>query len=319
MKFPLSILLLVCSCSLSVAEDMVLKDGRRLEDIHVLEEGADFARVRHSEGIARVDASNLTEAWQQKLHLTPEEVTDKKTKLSEQNKAKIRLQKERDRMLRESLSDAEKSPRYLKGTEILKMMTLYTNLEPLEAEAAALRWNISEAQRVGLSDQAENFKVQLASYEPILQKLQRQREESMQYWKDIQSDYEKLAASSDEKISKLSSQVSTLRKDLNDVKNTPAETRMVVYREPYYTPPQIIVPPVIRPPLICPPRPRTITTTKNSVQIGPARAPQNVPSRPVQLQPGIVPANVRPAEVRPAVRSGGGRGAPVRENGVMNR
>lgn len=319
MKLHFTILLLACSCTLVAAEDMILKDGRNLKDIRILEEGADYVRVEHHEGIARVDVSMMTDGWKEKLHLTPEEVSEKKKRLAEQNRERVRLQKERDRQVRESLSEAEKTPRYLKGADILKMVSVFTSMDPIEAEAAALRWNMAEAQRVGMSEQADLFKSQLASYEPNLQKIQQQRQEDELYWKNMQSDYERMMNDSREKMASLSSQINSIRKDLKEVSSRPTETRTVVYREPYYTPQQIIVPRVeretvvVRPPRIYPPRPVNVTTTKNSISIGPGTSHPRPSSdsshsrppfvRPAEVRPAMVnPAGVKPAQVHPAIQ-----------------
>ncbi len=292
------------------AEDMPLKDGRILHDVNILEQGVDYVRVAHNEGISRVYATNLTNDWREKLHLLPEQVAEKKNMLAARNEENARQQKERDLQLRESLSEAEKMPRYIRGTDILKMVSAYATMDSLEAEAAALRWNMAEATRVGMSDQAEYFKVQLVAFEPGLTALRERREENTRRMMAMHSEYEKALNASNEKMAQLSSQISTIRQDLKEVSTRPTETK-VVYREPYYTTPRIVVPAVQRetvivspPRNICPPsRPVNVSTTRNTISVGPGTSFPSSSVRPATVTPAVVhPAKVTPAIVQPARR-----------------
>ncbi len=254
--------------TMSLADDMTLRDGQELHGYKILSSGVDSVRILHDEGITTISASELTDEWQALLNMTPEEVDSRKREVARRNKEKEQARQDRENSLRQSLNESERVPRYLQGADITAMLAGYTSLDAAEAEAVALRWNIGEAKRVGLRDQASVFQDRLNSYSDALQTAKKKREDANAYWTTLQSNYEQLKASSEANIASLKKQVSSLKNEVETTKSSSSQT--VVYTPPVYIPPP--QPPVI----ITPPAPVRINPVK---PVAPVR-PINV-TRPV--------------------------------------
>lgn len=162
MKAHFPILLSVCIAAMTCqAEDITLQDDRVLQDIRILDVGSDYLRISHSSGISNVKAADLPQDLQVKYKLTAEEVAARKQEAQQRQNEK--WQKQRD-----SLSNAEKHPRYLKPREITDIVAVNTRMTSLEAEAAAARWNLSEARRVGDKEMSDLYVQALAAIQPQL-------------------------------------------------------------------------------------------------------------------------------------------------------
>ncbi len=301
MRFYLAIIFLISLLPWATAENIVLKNGRTLVDVHILEQGIDYVRVRHNDGITRLEAEDLSDTWKTRLHLTPSEIQNKRQEQDRALTEQRRERQERDEALRATLSEAEKNPRYLSGADIVRMIGSYVHIESVEAEAAALQWNANEAQRVGLSDQAEDFMNRLKSYSVELERLRRERETSNQYWKNLEERYQHLTTESERRLDSLSNQVEGLRRELDSKSNS---SRTVIYTTPtpttYYSPwyyerrkPVVVV----RQPPVPPRRPRPQRIIKQTPFLRNSSRPNSSYVRPAKTRPAQ-PAKLQPA--RPA-------------------
>ena len=246
--------------NVSVAEDISLKDGRVFKDATVSDKGLDFIRVHHSEGIAKVSFRDLSEDLQKKYNMTEQAVQNRVAAQQQKNQAQKAREEESARKLRESLSDAEKSPRYMKGADISRLMVSVSDISPVEAEYAALVWNSGEARRVGLKDQADSFIEQAALFEPRLKDVRSRREKDGQKSERDQERLRKELADANRRLAQLQNQIVGLKGDLAQVRNEQNSRTVFVDPPVIYNPPRtpiIITPPIYppRPPVFFPPRP----------------------------------------------------------------
>lgn len=247
-----------------MAEDMALRSGRVLKDASVVSSGDDFISVQYTDGVAKVSYKDLTDEQQTAYKMTPDEVAARleqrrreeavrKQKAQEAKKAA----EEEARKIRESLSEAERHPRYLQGEDITRMFLLLGDVTRVEAEVIALQWNALEADRVGLPQDARMFRDRAGAYQDQISSIRKKKEEAEQYWKDLEKKYLALKEGTQKKIADLGKQVNQLKGEVRDVASQPRTERIIVtpgYRPWNYPPPPIIVNPVPPPP----PRPRPV-------------------------------------------------------------
>lgn len=264
MKLGTCLFILCALSSSSMAEDMALRSGRVLKDASVVSSGDDFISVQYTDGVAKVSYKDLTDEQQTDYKMTPDEVAARleqrrreeaarKQKAQEAKKAA----EEEARKIRESLSEAERHPRYLQGEDITRMFLLLGDVTRVEAEVIALQWNALEADRVGLPQDARMFRDRAGAYQEQISSIRKKKEEAEQYWKDLEKKYLALKEGTQKKIADLGKQVNQLKGEVRDVASQPRTERIIVtpgYRPWNYPPPPIIVNPVPPPP----PRPRPV-------------------------------------------------------------
>lgn len=264
MKLGTCLFILCALSSSSMAEDMALRSGRVLKDASVVSSGDDFISVQYTDGVAKVSYKDLTDEQQTAYKMTPDEVAARleqrrreeavrKQKAQEAKKAA----EEEARKIRESLSEAERHPRYLQGEDITRMFLLLGDVTRVEAEVIALQWNALEADRVGLPQDARMFRDRAGAYQDQISSIRKKKEEAEQYWKDLEKKYLALKEGTQKKIADLGKQVNQLKGEVRDVASQPRTERIIVtpgYRPWNYPPPPIIVNPVPPPP----PRPRPV-------------------------------------------------------------
>lgn len=264
MKLGTCLFILCALSSSSMAEDMALRSGRVLKDASVVSSGDDFISVQYTDGVAKVSYKDLTDEQQTAYKMTPDEVAARleqrrreeaarKQKAQEAKKAA----EEEARKIRESLSEAERHPRYLQGEDITRMFLLLGDVTRVEAEVIALQWNALEADRVGLPQDARMFRDRAGAYQEQISSIRKKKEEAEQYWKDLEKKYLALKEGTQKKIADLGKQVNQLKGEVRDVASQPRTERIIVtpgYRPWNYPPPPIIVNPVPPPP----PRPRPV-------------------------------------------------------------
>lgn len=264
MKLGTCLFILCALSSSSMAEDMALRSGRVLKDASVVSSGDDFISVQYTDGVAKVSYKDLTDEQQTAYKMTPDEVAARleqrrreeaarKQKAQEAKKAA----EEEARKIRESLSEAERHPRYLQGEDITRMFLLLGDVTRVEAEVIALQWNALEADRVGLPQDARMFRDRAGAYQDQISSIRKKKEEAEQYWKDLEKKYLALKEGTQKKIADLGKQVNQLKGEVRDVASQPRTERTIVtpgYRPWNYPPPPIIVNPVPPPP----PRPRPV-------------------------------------------------------------
>lgn len=156
----------------ALAENMTLRSGRVLEDASVVSSGDDFVSVQYTNGVAKVSYKELTDAQQKDYRMTPEDVKarldQRRLEDAARRKKAEQARKAADeeaRKIRESLSEAERHPRYLEGADISRMFLLMGELSQVEAEVMALQWNALEADRVGLPEDARTFRARMGTYQ----------------------------------------------------------------------------------------------------------------------------------------------------------
>lgn len=265
----------------ALAENMTLRSGRVLKDASVVSSGDDFVSVQYTDGVAKVPYKELTDEQQKDYKMTPEEVgarldqrrledAARKKKAEEARKAAD----EEARKIRESLSEAERHPRYLEGADIARMFLLMGELSKVEAEVMALQWNALEADRVGLPQDARVFRARAGAYQEQVNAIRKKRETAEQYWQDLEKKYLALKDGTQKKIADLNNQVNQLQGEVREVASQPRTER-------------IIVPPIIRPwnyplpPVIIRPTP-------------PPSRPHPIPPRPVPPRPNPIPPRPLP-------------------------
>ena len=265
MKPGTCFLMLCALLPAALAEKMTLRSGRVLEDASVVSSGDDFVSVQYTDGVAKVSYKELTDAQQKDYRMTPEDVkarldqrrledAARRKKAEEARKAAD----EEARKIRESLSEAERHPRYLEGADISRMFLLLGELSQVEAEVMALQWNALEADRVGLPEDARTFRARMGTYQEQVNAIRKKRETAEQYWQDLEKKYLALKDGTQKKIADLNKQVSQLQGEVREVASQPRTERIIVppiIRTWNYPPPPVIIRPS---PL--PPRPTSRTT-----------------------------------------------------------
>lgn len=276
MKHGTCFLILCALLPAALAENMTLRSGRMLKDASVVSSGDDFVSVQYTDGVAKVPYKELTDEQQKDYKMTPEEVearlgqrrledAARKKKAEEARKAAD----EEARKIRESLSEAERHPRYLEGADIARMFLLMGELTKVEAEVMALQWNALEADRVGLPEEARVFRARAGAYQDQVSAIRKKRESAEQYWQDLEKKYLALKDGTQKKIADLNKQVSQLQGEVRDVASQPRTERIIVppiIRTWNYPPPPVIIRPLPpRPPrpYPVPPRPVPIPTKPN--------------------------------------------------------
>lgn len=262
MKHGTCFLMLCVLLPAALAENMTLRSGRVLKDASVVSSGDNFVSVQYTDGVAKVPYKDLTDEQQKDYKMTPEEVgarldqrrledAARKKKAEEARKAAD----EEARKIRESLSEAERHPRYLEGADISRMFLLMGELSQVEAEVMALQWNALEADRVGLSEDARVFRARMGTYQEQVNAIRKKRETAEQYWQDLEKKYLALKDGTQKKIAALNKQVSQLQGEVQEVASQPRTDRIIVtpgFRPWNYPPPPVIIRPSFPPP---PPRP----------------------------------------------------------------
>lgn len=251
------------------AEDMTLRSGRVLKDASVVSSGDDFVSVQYTDGVAKIPYGELTDEQQKDYSMTQEEVVARLSKRKQEEAARkkkaVEARKAADeeaRKIRESLSEAERHPRYLEGNDIARMFLLMGELTKVEAEVMALQWNALEADRVGLPQDARVFRARAGVYQEQISAIRKKRETAEQYWQDLEKKYLALKDGTQKKISDLNKQVNQLQGEVRDVASQPRTERIIVtpgFRPWNYPPPPVIIrpsPPLPPRPLPIPPRPQ---------------------------------------------------------------
>ena len=128
MKTGTRLLILCLLAPAALAENMSLRSGRVLKDAVVVSSGDDFVNIQYTDGVAKVSYKDLTDAQQRDYRMTPDEV---KARLDQRRMEEAARRKKAEeartaadaeaRKIRESLSEAERHPRYLEGADISRM------------------------------------------------------------------------------------------------------------------------------------------------------------------------------------------------------
>lgn len=274
------VLLLCALLGVVQADDITLRSGRILKDATVASSGDDFVSIQYTDGVAKIPYKELTDEQQILYKMTPENVQVRMEKRRMDDAARrkkaeeVKLAADEEaRKIRESLSEAERHPRYLKGEDMRRMFLLMGDLSNVEAEVMALQWNALEANRVGLPEDARMFRDQVADYQPQLSAMRKKREEAEQYWKDLEKKYLVLQDGTQKQIKDLNKEVNRLQGEVKDVASQPRTERVIVapvWRPWNYNPnPPIIINPVPpRPPRPLPPHPVHPIINSPKVSIG---------------------------------------------------
>lgn len=273
--------MLAVATGLAQARDITLESGRLLKNAEKIESGVDFVRIRYDDGIIRVNANDLPEQLRQEWDMMPEQVEERKSDRLEQQKIKKELEEQRIKEMRAALSEAEKQPRYVKGAEFSALFATLGGIEPVEAEYLANKWNIAEANRVGLPDQAQAFINNLAFLEPQIRQLDAERREAARQWEKTTEKMEQLAQQSQSQVNQLKQQVSQLRDDVQNSKND--YPRTIIYSRPVQI--HTFDPPRPRPPIIIRPNPSpwgTRPTPPRNPTVRPQPGPSVRPVQPIQ-------------------------------------
>lgn len=265
MKFGFCFLLLFL-IPMVQAEDINLRTGRVFKDAVVVSSGEDFVNIQHADGVARVSYKDLTDDQQKMYRMTPKDVQGRmetRRKEDEARKKKAeeskKIAEEEARKLRESLSESERIPRYLEGADISRIFLMMGELSQVEAEVMALLWNVREANRVGLSEDARIFREKAATYQELVNDIRKKRKADEQYWLNLEKEYQTLKTGTQKKIADLNKQVAQLQGEVKEVASQPRTERIIlpsVIRPWNYSPPPVIIrptpppPPRLRP---CPP------------------------------------------------------------------
>ncbi len=291
MKIPRFCLLsLLSSLFIANAEDMVLRDGRVLKDAEVVSHTDDSVSVQYAEGVMRVGYKELTDDLQMRYGMTSVEVEKRlQNKLAKEEarrqkaKAAEKAAEERAQKLRDSLSEAEKQPRYLSGRDVELMCMNLGEISSVESEYMALHWNMREAERVGLRHDAQIFRERLKDYAPKIDALKKQRQENEKYWTDLDENYKKLSKNSAEQIAALKQQVAQLKGEVAEVEQEKKTERIIItdVNRPWIMPPP---PPVVIQPRPVPVRPVQVIRPKPA-------PPRPAPSRPVSPSSYLKPGN----------------------------
>ena len=265
MKTGTRLLILCLLAPAALAENMSLRSGRVLKDAVVVSSGDDFVNIQYTDGVAKVSYKDLTDAQQRDYRMTPDEV---KARLDQRRMEEAARRKkaeearkaadEEARKIRESLSEAERHPRYLEGADISRMFLLMGELTKVEAEVMALQWNALEADRVGLPEDARVFRARAAAYQEQISAIRKKRETAEQYWQDLEKKYLALKDGTQKKIADLNKQVSQLQGEVREVASQPRTERIIVppiIRTWNYPPPPVFIRPQPPPPRPVPSRP----------------------------------------------------------------
>ena len=285
MKLGACLIILCALLSSSLAEDMALRSGRVLKDASVVSSGDDFVSVQYTDGVAKVPYKELTDEQQKAYKMTPDDVAvrleqRRREEAARKQKAEAakKAAEEEARKMRESLSEAERHPRYLEGEDVVRMFLLVGDLSKVEAEVMALQWNALEADRVGLPQDARVFRARAATYQEQVKAIRKKREDAELYWKDMEKKYLALKDGTQKKIADLNKQVSQLQGEVKEVASQPKTERIIVspvVRPWNYLPPPVIIRPTPPPPSRphpVPPRPVPVPVGPNS-RMGSERSP----------------------------------------------
>lgn len=199
----------------SDAEDIRLNDGTVLKNIEVIGSGIDFIRVSHEDGIVSLESKELPLNLQIRWDMKPEQVEKRKKMLAERARRIREREVLRAKQIRDSLSEAQKIPRYIERSELNGLLLRETDLSPLEIQYFMLKWNESEADRVGLLEQKITFAKQLQDLFPRLQVLYAEKKRQNKEWVDITEKVQQIENLSTDQIRQLKKQVSDLKGELD--------------------------------------------------------------------------------------------------------
>ena len=142
MKPGTCFLMLCALLPAALAENMTLRSGRVLEDASVVSSGDDFVSVQYTDGVAKVSYKELTDAQQKDYRMTPEDVNTRLDQRRLEDAARRKKAEEarkaadeEARKIRESLSEAERHPRYLEGADISRMFLLLGELSQVRRKS----------------------------------------------------------------------------------------------------------------------------------------------------------------------------------------
>ncbi len=295
--------------------DITLRNGKVLKDAEIASAGEDFVSIQYADGVTKVSYKELTDEQQKAYGMTPDEVKkrqDARLRLEEEARQKAlairQATEEEARKLRESMTEAERRPRYLQGHDVTRMFLAMGELSAVEAEVIALQWNAMEAERVGLTDEARAFRERAATYNGRMAELREERKKTEEYWLGLEAEYQKLKTLAQNKINKLNNKVTELEGEVNEARRE-ANTELIIVTpglSPWWNP----MPPApayrpapVRPAPNARPKPNPAPSARSSsgsssTKFGTMRGvrPATVtPAKPAQVTPA------RPAKVTPAV------------------
>ena len=180
--------------------------------------GDDFVNIQYTDGVAKVSYKDLTDAQQRDYRMTPDEV---KARLDQRRMEEAARRKkaeearkaadEEARKIRESLSEAERHPRYLEGADISRMFLLMGNL-PRWRRRLWLCSGMPWKRTVWVCRKTPAFfRARAAAYQEQISAIRKKRETAEQYWQDLEKKYLALKDGTQKKIADLNKQVSQLQ------------------------------------------------------------------------------------------------------------
>ncbi len=302
------ICLILCSILASVVfgADITLRNGKVLKDAEIASAGEDYVSIQYADGVTKVSYKELTDEQQKAYGMTPEEVKmrqDARHKAEEAVRQKAEAARhaaeEEAKKLRESMTEAERRPRYLQGHDVTRMFLTLGELSAVEAEVIALQWNAMEADRVGLPDEARAFRERAAVYNGRMKELREERKKTEEYWLGLEQEYQKLRTLAQKKINNLNNKVSELQGEVNEARREANTERIIVSPgvTPWWNP--MPPPPTYRP---APSHPKPNVKPKPGPGSSGRPLSGSISTKSGTMQ-GVRPASVtpaRPAQVTPA-------------------
>lgn len=227
------------------AEDLVLADGERLQEVRVLRRDDESVTMMHSSGVVRVPFDRLTPELQKRFQLTPAEVESRRDKLrrAEQERALAREKKMAEQ--RAALVVSNLSPRYVTGAELSALYGAWGAISAAGAEYLAAEWNCREALRCGLTVEADRYREDAAKWLPQMQSTQEEARKARE-------EQETRLKQAQEQLEQARREVKKLKTELAG-RPASGNTTIVVSSPSVLPPPPPIVRPLPRPPMPRPP------------------------------------------------------------------
>lgn len=230
----------------SPAEDITLRDGVTLREATVKRHDDESVTISHSSGVARVQYDRLPQELQERFGMTPQEVDARreKARLAERERALAREKKQEEQ--RAALVQSSLSPRYVTGADVLAIYAAWEPTLPAPvAEYLAAEWNRREAQRCGLTVEADRYRQDAAKLQATL----RQEQEKNRAARDAANGAAAQLAQVQSQLKQARSEIQALKKQLAD---QPASQTTVIQTTPTIVPvyrpaPVVIPPPTLRP------------------------------------------------------------------------
>ena len=228
------------------AEDFVLADGERLQEVRVLRRDDESVTMMHSSGVVRVPFDRLTPELQKRFQLTPAEVESRRDKLrrAEQERALAREKKMAEQ--RAALAASNLSPRYVTGVELASMYGVWGAISNAGAEYLAAEWNRREALRCGLTVEASRYKEDAAKWLPQVQQEQAEARKAS----EEQAALAVRLKQTQEQLEQARRTVKKLETQLAEQSSQKSNTTIITTQPtvvPVYRPAPVVLPPVVRP------------------------------------------------------------------------